>query len=419
MKILFKRKMVAFVLSLSLLSLLIPSGSFAQENDYENHWGKPMIERALEAGIIKGYLDGSVRPDNSITRAEFFSMVNNAFHFTETKSIEYADVEDYMWYAPVFKRASAAGYLEKTDNYIRPSDMITREEVAIYLCTIKSLDKAVLNSGITDLNQASYKGKAAILSILESGIMKGTPENKFYPKNRIKRAEALTAIISAVDYDSGNLSFLEPRTYGSEHVSQLVSGNVLVRSKDVVLQNLDIAGDLIIQKDIDGGTVTLKNSTVKGTIYVYGGELLMLIDDTINEIMVDNEVCASRLEARGTTVVDRLSTETDVTLTEGRAYLSEDGFTTVIVKSRIADGMNVNLTGAKIALLQIENKGVLVLTDSLTEIKKLDVYGENTRVKGNGFIEKAYIKASGTVFDVKPFDWEVHPGVKLPTVMYL
>lgn len=418
MKSSFKRKIVAMLISISLLTVFISTGSFAEATDYENHWAKPMIERALEAEILKGYLDGSVRPDNAITRAEFFSMVNNAFHFTATKSIAYADVEDYMWYAPVFKKAAAAGYLERTDNYIRPSDMITREEVAIYLCTIKSLDRAVLNSDITDLNQASAKGKAAILSILESGIMKGTPENKFYPKNRIKRAEALTAIINAVDYDSGNLSFLEPKTYGSEHVAQLVNGNVLVRSKDVVLQNLDIAGDLIIEKEIDGGTVTLKNSTVKGTIYVYGGELLMLIDDTINEIMVDNEVCASRLEARGTTVVDRLSTETDVTLTEGRAYLSKDGFTTVIVKSRIADGMNVNISGAKLALLQIENKGVLVLTDSLTEIKKMDIYGENTRVKGNGFIERAYIKASGTIFDVRPYDWEVHAGVKLPTVMY-
>lgn len=418
MKKSYHKKIMAVLILITLLGMAIPWGSFAQENDYENHWAKPMIERALEAGILKGYLDGTVRPDNSITRAEFFSMVNNAFHFTATKSISYADVEDYMWYAPVFKKAAAAGYLEKTDNYIRPSDLITREEVAIYLSVIKSLDRAVLNSGMMDLNQASTKGKAAILSILETGIMTGTPENMFYPKSEITRAQALTAIIRAVDYDSGNLSFLEPKTYGSEKVSQLVSGNVLIRSKDVVLQNLDIAGDLIIQKEIDGGTVTLKNSTVKGTIYVYGGELLMLIDDTVNEIVVDNEVCASRLEARGTTVVDRLSATTDITLTEGRAYLSEDGFTTVIVKSSTVDGMNVNLTGAKLKLLQIENNGVLVLTDSLTEIKKLDIYGENTRIKGNGFIERAYIKGSGTVFDIKPYDWEVHPGVKLPKVMY-
>ena len=418
MKISFKKKMMAFAICISFISVFIPNGSYAQVNDYENHWAKSAIERALEAGIVKGYLDGSVRPDKSITRAEFFSMLNNAFHYTETKAIEYADVKDYMWYAPIFKKAAAAGYLEKTDNYIRPDDLITREEVAIYLSAVKSLDRATLNSSITDINQASAKGKAGILSVLETGIMHGTPENKFYPKNPIKRAEALTAIINAVDYDSGNLTFLEPKIYGSESVPQLLQGSVLIRSKDVTLRTMVISKDLVIDKEVGSGKVTLKDTVVKGTIYVYGGATLILDSVTANEIVVEDEVGLVNIEARGETVVDRTTVSTDVVLTEPRASLSKDGFQTVVAKNNMVDGLNVNIPGVRLTILQIDSAGVLVLTDSLTEIKEMNVYGENTKVKGNGYVAKAYIKASGTVFDCRPFEWTVHPGVKLPTVMY-
>jgi len=39
--------------------------------DYEGHWAQPYIEKAINAGYMTGYPDGSFKPDNPITRAEF------------------------------------------------------------------------------------------------------------------------------------------------------------------------------------------------------------------------------------------------------------------------------------------------------------------------------------------------------------
>lgn len=410
------KKTVAICLLMGVCAMGSNPVGYAENIDYENHWAKESIEKALEAGILKGYLDGSVRPDNTVTRAEFFSMVNNAFHYSESKEITFADVKDYMWYAPIIKRAVAAGYIEKADGYVRPDDMITREEVATYLCLVKALDRPSLTSNVTDLSQASPKAKVSILSILESGIMKGTPEQKFLPKAKIKRAEALTAIMNAVAYDSGNLTFLDPKVYGSETVTQLLHGSVLVRSKDVTLRSMVIAKDLVIGKEVGAGTVTLKNTVVKGTIYVYGGGVIILDSVTANHIVVENEIGSVNIEARGETVVERTTVSTDVILTEPRASLSKDGFQTVVVKDSRVDDLNLNIPGAKLSVLQIDSKGILVLTDSLTEIKELNIYGENTKVRGSGHIIKAYIKGNGIIFENRPFEWDVHPGVKLPTV---
>jgi lysozyme len=46
-------------------------------NDYENHWAKDIVQWALDNGLIKGYSDGSVKPDNTLTRAEMLTILKN------------------------------------------------------------------------------------------------------------------------------------------------------------------------------------------------------------------------------------------------------------------------------------------------------------------------------------------------------
>ncbi len=39
--------------------------------DYEGHWAEECIKKTIAAGYMTGYPDGSFKPDNPITRAEF------------------------------------------------------------------------------------------------------------------------------------------------------------------------------------------------------------------------------------------------------------------------------------------------------------------------------------------------------------
>lgn len=45
-------------------------------NDIDGHWAEEYIETAASIGWIQGYSDGSFRPNQNITRAEFMAMVN-------------------------------------------------------------------------------------------------------------------------------------------------------------------------------------------------------------------------------------------------------------------------------------------------------------------------------------------------------
>lgn len=55
-----------------------PSGSDGFSDMKENHWAYKAIKQLNDEGIMKGYDDGTVKPDNSVTRAEFIKLLTAA-----------------------------------------------------------------------------------------------------------------------------------------------------------------------------------------------------------------------------------------------------------------------------------------------------------------------------------------------------
>ena len=48
-----------------------------------NHWCYKKIMEFVDKGYIDGYEDGTMRPDQTITRAEYVKVVNNFFGFKD------------------------------------------------------------------------------------------------------------------------------------------------------------------------------------------------------------------------------------------------------------------------------------------------------------------------------------------------
>ena len=74
-------------------------------NDISGHWAENEIRRAASLGWIKGYADGSFKPDQNITRAEAASMINRMLHrLPETVDdlldgmIQWQDNQPSDWY---------------------------------------------------------------------------------------------------------------------------------------------------------------------------------------------------------------------------------------------------------------------------------------------------------------------------------
>lgn len=410
------RKLLSVVLSILMTTTAMLPAWAATGTDYDNHWAKPAIIKALESGILKGYPDGSIKPDNLMTRAEFFSMVNNAFGYTEMASVKFSDVKESAWYATVFKKAFAAGYLDTLDGYVRPNDYITREEVAVCLSIVKSLGAAKSSSSLMDLDKATPEGKAAILSVLEAKIMKGTPDNTFMPMAKTKRSEALTALINAMDYVSNNTVYNKAGTYGLANETTTIKGNVIIKTGGVTLKNIVVTGDLTIAKEVGEGNVTLDTVTVKGNTYVNGGGVnsVYFINVVTGDVFVQKTDGPVRIVASGDSAIKQLLASGDVKLVE--TALTGTGFGSIVVQKNAAAGVDITLVGVNADSIQIEAPGVTLNADATSTINKLVVDAANTKVEGQGVISNAEVNVSGTTFEKAPVKTTVAEGVSAPTV---
>ena len=71
------RKLLLSILSLLTVSLL-GSAVMAYPDVPSNHWAAKQINELSEQGVVVGYPDGTFKPDELVTRAEFASMAIKA-----------------------------------------------------------------------------------------------------------------------------------------------------------------------------------------------------------------------------------------------------------------------------------------------------------------------------------------------------
>jgi len=97
------------------MGIFAPGLAFGQAavvlKDIGGHWAEDTIAKWVEQGLISGYTDGTFRPDNSITRAEFMALVNRAFGFNKKAAIGFFDVSATDWFYDEIAKAVKAGYI--------------------------------------------------------------------------------------------------------------------------------------------------------------------------------------------------------------------------------------------------------------------------------------------------------------------
>src|SRR5665648_813142 len=196
------KKRVAILTVLCMMLTLAPSPAFATTvSDISGHWAQTTIQSWVDNGLIKGYPDGTFKPDNNITRAEFITLVNRAFEYTKTAPISFTDVNQNAWYASAIGVAVEAGYISGyPDGTMKPENPISREEAATIIMRIKNLvANPAAVSVYTDASSITW-GKGEIGAVTAAKIMQGYPDGSFMPRGLITRAETVIALDNAMHY---------------------------------------------------------------------------------------------------------------------------------------------------------------------------------------------------------------------------
>jgi hypothetical protein len=196
-----KRKIAIFAV-LCMMFTLIPVNAFAlSASDISDHWAKTTIQSWMDKGLIKGYPDGTFKPNQNITRAEFITLVNGAFGYTETSPVSYTDVNQNAWYASAVAIAVKAGYFSGyPDGTMKPDYPISREEVATIIMRISKLESnPVAANTYTDAALLNWS-KGAVGAVLAANIMRGYPDGSFGPQMLIERGEATVSLDREMKY---------------------------------------------------------------------------------------------------------------------------------------------------------------------------------------------------------------------------
>lgn len=174
--------------------------------DIDGHWGKDFITVMVNRGVVSGYEDGTFRPDNVITRAEFIKLAVEAFEINTAFDSEFEDSHENDWYFEYINRAAGSGMIKGSDtNCVYPNSEISREDAVVIMYRyiknhISFPNKAFFFKDNSDISDYC---REAVNDMAYAGIVSGTGSNRFNPKSIMTRAEAVTLISNTLDYMGG------------------------------------------------------------------------------------------------------------------------------------------------------------------------------------------------------------------------
>ncbi len=163
-------------------------------SDINSHWAKDTIAILFDKGIINGFLDGTFKPDNNITVAEFTKIIatSNGQSINTTTSGE--------WYVPYVEAATKRGIIRSGEFKAVDWDRhITRGEMARMVSRALTDESHPQNLQdysvrIKDFGQIEANMSEDILFAYYTGIMGGYPDGTFRAGAKATRAEASTMI---------------------------------------------------------------------------------------------------------------------------------------------------------------------------------------------------------------------------------
>lgn len=131
------------------------------------------IRHLHDAGLINGYDDGTFRPNSTISRAEFFTMMVRALGYLPVQSSEesFSDIENH-WGKKEIMTAVKHGLVKGNgDGTIRPDDKITIGQVALIIDRAYTI-KTYGQKGVYEkLPTKEHYAKESVKKMFDAGIL--------------------------------------------------------------------------------------------------------------------------------------------------------------------------------------------------------------------------------------------------------
>jgi len=170
-----------------------------------NYWARPYIERLATEDIIAGFPDGTFKPDQAVTRAQFAAIVRQAFDQSRTRSApSFGDVPANYWATQAIADAYAQGFMSGYPNgTFQPEQQIPRVQAIVSLAnglgfTANSPVNQVLDT-YRDAEQIPDYAQSPVAAATENDMVVSYPDvNRLEPQDVATRADVAAFIYQAL-----------------------------------------------------------------------------------------------------------------------------------------------------------------------------------------------------------------------------
>jgi len=173
-------------------------------SDLQKHWAEPFVQLAAAKGLVDGVGGGKFAPNQTVTRAEFTSMLVRELARGSKGSdlAPYDDVKRGAWFYDDVATAKELGLLGFANGTsFKPNQPLTREEMASMLAVAVMLEKlpvtkeTVSLDGYKDIGDVNPSYLVSVRLMVKLDIMSGTGNDKFSPQGVSTRAQAASVLV--------------------------------------------------------------------------------------------------------------------------------------------------------------------------------------------------------------------------------
>ena len=309
-------------------------------NDITGHWAEQNIVLINSDDVIKGYNDGSYKPNKPVNKEEALTMIARMAYGNITASpVKLKNTKISFWAGPSLDLAVKKGIISKVElDTLAFNKPAQRYEVAVWLVRALGLeDEAIDNAGadldFKDESAIPVWARGYIKVATDEGIISGFPGNVFRPGTPVTRAEIATmlvraregfempsprqgfsfihGVITGIDGDSVTVKSLGgSRKVGTKELTVPVNDEALIYLEgkradledldkdDMVTMLLDGSGEaVVILARNNGGTVTdeddndIEDGTVEGIVESIGSKSITVkVNNVLKVYTLDGDV---------------------------------------------------------------------------------------------------------------------------------
>ncbi|ANU10145.1 N-acetylmuramoyl-L-alanine amidase [Planococcus antarcticus DSM 14505] len=342
------KKLLGVLIVLLSLFLVLPVTAAAPDLP-ENHPFYEEITYLMEKGVITGYPDGTVRPDAQVTRAQAAIMIGRLKGLDGTQqATPFRDVPAGHYASGYVAEAAEAGYLKGYgDGTFRPNAPIIRGDMALIVERVFDL-AFTFNQSFTDVPQNAYYTEA-ISKVLAANITIGYPDNTFRPRLAVTRGQFSAFLARALEPEFKNDAVI-PRSYQKDktkaYTYNMSDGTTAVHRFADVADRGGLTYGFMWTVKVDGDTyeyLELENHRLFAFGYPYSEYDVALVypvrlGKTFNAGLGDETIIHTITGVNKTvkTAYKTFTNATEVTTPDGFKYYMAEGFSTI--KSINAEG---------------------------------------------------------------------------------